>query len=518
VGDAVSYGGASYIAIAANAGREPDVSPLYWGLLAAAGAAGPAGPAGATGLQGPTGYPGPMGATGAQGPAGPQGAVGPAGATGPAGPAGPQGPAGAAGLAGLAYQGAYASATNYNLNDAVTFQGSSYISLAGSNAGNTPGASPAFWSLLAAAGAAGATGPAGANGVPGAAGAAGPAGPQGPAGPAGANGVNGAPGLVYQGAYASAANYALNDAVTYAGSSYISLVAGNHGNTPDSSPLAWSLLAAQGAAGATGATGPMGAAGATGAQGPQGPAGPAGAAGAAGINFRGAWLSGAGYGINDAVTYGGATYLAQVGNNGVEPDSNSSDWAVLAAAGSTGPTGATGAAATVTVGAVTTGAPGTSASVTNSGTATAAVLNFTIPQGPAGTGGSGSGSGSGGGSTSGIPFQSQYHAVSYAATYYSVNSTNQSATETTSVLTWVPNACTATQLVAFSEQAQTITVTLRTGTPGAMADSALSCSVATGQSCTATGSVAIPAGGFVDLGIAHPDSNPSAVWVAVSCN
>ena len=30
VGDAVSYGGASYIAIAANTGREPDVSPVYW--------------------------------------------------------------------------------------------------------------------------------------------------------------------------------------------------------------------------------------------------------------------------------------------------------------------------------------------------------------------------------------------------------------------------------------------------------------------------------------------------------
>jgi len=216
------------------------------------------------------------------------------------------------------------------------------------------------------------------------------------------------------------------------------------------------------------------------------------------------------------VTYGGSTYLAQVGSNGVEPDTNAADWTVLAAAGSVGPSGATGSAATVQIGTVTTGAAGTSASVTNSGTAQAAVLNFTIPQGA--TGAAGSGSGSGGGSTSGIAFQSMVHSVSYAATYYSVNNTNQSATETTSVLTWVPNACTATQLVAFSEQAQTITVTLRTGTPGAMTDSALSCQVATGQSCSATGSVAIAAGGFVDLGIAHPDSNPSAVWVAVSCN
>lgn len=45
------------------------------------------------------------------------------------------------------------------------------------------------------------------------------------------------------------------------------------------------------------------------------------------------------------------------------------------------PPGPPGAAATITVGTVTTGAPGTPAEVTNSGTAQNAVLNFTIPQG-----------------------------------------------------------------------------------------------------------------------------------------
>ena len=52
--------------------------------------------------------------------------------------------------------------------------------------------------------------------------------------------------------------------------------------------------------------------------------------------------------------------------------------------GSTGATGATGAdgkAATVSVGTVTTGQPGTNASVTNSGTESAATLDFVIPQG-----------------------------------------------------------------------------------------------------------------------------------------
>ena len=47
----------------------------------------------------------------------------------------------------------------------------------------------------------------------------------------------------------------------------------------------------------------------------------------------------------------------------------------------------TGTAATVTVGTTTTGAAGTNASVTNSGTTSAAVLNFTIPQGAAGANG-----------------------------------------------------------------------------------------------------------------------------------
>ena len=47
----------------------------------------------------------------------------------------------------------------------------------------------------------------------------------------------------------------------------------------------------------------------------------------------------------------------------------------------------TGTAATVTVGTTTTGAAGTNASVTNSGTTSAAVFNFTIPQGAAGANG-----------------------------------------------------------------------------------------------------------------------------------
>jgi hypothetical protein len=53
--------------------------------------------------------------------------------------------------------------------------------------------------------------------------------------------------------------------------------------------------------------------------------------------------------------------------------------------GATGPTGPAGTAATITVGTTTTGAPGTNASVTATGSSNAPVLNFTIPRGADGT-------------------------------------------------------------------------------------------------------------------------------------
>lgn len=53
-------------------------------------------------------------------------------------------------------------------------------------------------------------------------------------------------------------------------------------------------------------------------------------------------------------------------------------------AGADGTNGIDGTAATITIGAVTTGAAGSSVVVTNSGTSTAAILNFTIPKGDPG--------------------------------------------------------------------------------------------------------------------------------------
>ena len=152
-----------------------------------------------------------------------------------------QGGTGASGGVGVAYQGTYASTANYALNDIVSFGGSSYISLISANHGNTPSASPAQWGVMAL-GALGAQGPQGLPGVTGLQGLTGPPGPTGPAGPTGATGAAGAagkPGLVYQGNYSSVTNYALGDVVFSQGASYASLIASNHGNTPDQSPGQW---------------------------------------------------------------------------------------------------------------------------------------------------------------------------------------------------------------------------------------------------------------------------------------
>jgi hypothetical protein len=102
-----------------------------------------------------------------------------------------------------------------------------------------------------------------------------------------------------------------------------------------------------------------------------------------------------------------------------------------------------------------------------------------------------------------------------------VNTPNSSADELApySVLTWVPTGCTATALNVYSQQGQTITVTLRIGTPGSMTSSSnLTCSATTGNSCSATGSDAVPAGGFVDLVISGANSTPAGVWIALACN
>jgi hypothetical protein len=105
------------------------------------------------------------------------------------------------------------------------------------------------------------------------------------------------------------------------------------------------IVGPQGPAGPQGPQGIAGTPGANGAQGVPGPSGPQGAQGVPGIQ------------------------------------------GLQGPAGPQGPQGPTGAAATATAGTTATGLPGSSASVVNAGTTSAAVFNFTIPRGDQGPSG-----------------------------------------------------------------------------------------------------------------------------------
>lgn len=102
----------------------------------------------------------------------------------------------------------------------------------------------------------------------------------------------------------------------------------------------------------------------------------------------------------DAFTYADFTQEQLASLKG--PKGDKGDAGPQGAAGAQGPQGATGpqgaqgvqglqgpagSAATITIGSVTTSAPGTSASVTNSGTSSAAVLDFVLPKGKDGADG-----------------------------------------------------------------------------------------------------------------------------------
>jgi hypothetical protein len=206
---------------------------------------------------------GPTGSSGPQGPAGPKGDTGAAGPAGVAGPQGLKGDTGAQGAPGLigVWKGAYSSGTTYAKLDVVSFNGAAWISKSDANTAHNPGTT-ADWELVADKGA---------QGVQGLKGDKGDTGAQGQTGVIGA----------WKGAYSAATAYALNDVVSFGGSSYISKTAGNTNHTPGTG-ADWEVVASKGDAGAAGAKGDKGDKGDTGAQGAQGIQGPKGDTGAPG--------------------------------------------------------------------------------------------------------------------------------------------------------------------------------------------------------------------------------------------
>jgi hypothetical protein len=185
---------------------------------------------------------------------------------------GPEGPIGPAGPAGLSLLGDWSNGITYKATDAISFLGSSYVSLQDNNTNQSPDASPAFWGILAKAGDTGAPGPkgdagaTGSQGLPGTKGDTGAIGPQGAPGPKGDIGATGQQGQT-----------GLTGATGLQGPAGLPGATGAQGSTGLTG-----AIGPQGPVGPQGSVGPRGAIGAQGLVGPIGATGPQGPAGTGG--------------------------------------------------------------------------------------------------------------------------------------------------------------------------------------------------------------------------------------------
>ena len=307
-------------AIVTNSGTESHAILNFTIPRGAKGDTGATGPQGPQGIQGIQGEKGPKGDKGDKGDSGPQGLQGPTGPQGPAGSTGPQGATGPRGEKG----------DKGDKGDAFTYLDFTPEQLAALQ---------------------------------------GPVGPQGPQGEKGADGT----GVNILGSYSTLNELKAAHPTGNVGDAYM----------VDSNLYVWSSTTKEwldvgniqgpagpkgdtGETGATGPQGPKGDKGDTGDTGPQGPVGPTGATGPQGEKGE----------TGPEGPQGIQGPKGDTGGKGDKGDKGDT--------GATGPAGADGKAATISIGTVTTGSAGTSANVTNSGTSSAAVFNFTIPQGAKG--------------------------------------------------------------------------------------------------------------------------------------
>lgn len=227
---------------------------------------------------------------------------------------------------------------------------------------------PAPVSIKGPTGATGATGPkgpkgdkgdVGPTGPTGATGSRGPQGPQGVQGPQGLQGHRGAQGP--KGDTGATPNITADANVIQGDPTVPASCTVTKTGTAENPIFTFTFQNVKGDKGEKGDTGE------TGARGPQGPAG------------MGTITIG-------TTTTGAAGTDAEVTNSGTAQDAILNFTIPQGAAGANGADGADGAAATIAVGTVTTGAAGSSAAVTNSGTSSAAVFDFVIPKGDNGEG------------------------------------------------------------------------------------------------------------------------------------
>lgn len=151
------------------------------------------------------------------------GAKGDTGDTGATGAVGAAGPAGADGD--MTWEGDWTS-QDYTANQAVSYQGSSYVCHTNTTSSQIP-TDTNFWDLLAS------KGDAGSDGV---------AGVQGPTGPAGADGD-----ITWEGAWQNQ-DYTVNQAVSYNGASYVCKLNTTSSQIPTDTTY-WDVLAQKGSAG-----------------------------------------------------------------------------------------------------------------------------------------------------------------------------------------------------------------------------------------------------------------------------
>ena len=255
----------------------------------------------------------------------------------------------------MGWKGTWSASTAYVSQDAVFYEGQTYVALQNVPA-STVTSNALFWQMIAqkgsngidgatgAAGTTGSTGATGATGPQGGIGDTGPTGPQGLSGDAGATGATGGTG-----------------ATGATGPSPASTWVGTTISFKDPAGVDGPYTDLQGP---QGGTGPQGTIGNTGPQGTTGATGPTGATGLQGI-------------------------AGPQGDQGTE--GSTGPQGSTGPTGNTGDTGSPGNAATIAVGAVSTGAVGSSVSVVNGGSSSAAVLNISIPVGATGaTGATGS--------------------------------------------------------------------------------------------------------------------------------
>ena len=239
--------------------------------------------------------------------------------------------------------------TNYSIEGTTELLSVPYALFAGTSSNS---------SAVGPAGPAGATGPQGPIGLPGPTGptgSPGTTGPQGPIGPTGATGPQGPVGLT--GSTGSQGPIGLTGPIGPTGTT---------GSTGPQGPVG--LTGSTGSQGPIGLTGPVGPIGATGIQGSSGPSGPTGPAGSqglagpagpqgpqgtqgvsgpigpAGLTWKGTWSATGTYAKDDVVGYNGASWfcIVPISNSNGSPDTNSTNWALLASQGAPGPQGPIG--------------------------------------------------------------------------------------------------------------------------------------------------------------------------------